>query len=129
MYGDRLNSNVPGSTISNVRCVQAFAADAYRRFMGNASDWREYSNQTYFESAAGDDTRVYAWALPPQATETCLTTKPFICEIPLSVYPCFPPPLPPPSPPSPPSPPAPPAPPSCECCRQASVWSCSPAPV
>jgi hypothetical protein len=115
-YFRRLPANDPRAITpyTHIRCAHAMASDAYRHFLGNASDWRQYSDSYWFENTAGDDTRVYAWAIP-LSPDSCATLKPWICEIPVSVYPCFPPPMPPPSPPSPPSPPAPPAPPSCKC--------------
>jgi hypothetical protein len=61
----------------------------YTRFIGNASDWREYSNPRYFETNSGDSRRVYAWNLYPGTG--CPATIPYICEYPASVFPCYPP--------------------------------------
>ena len=101
------------SSAYKVRCVSANSTSAYRHFMGDSSDVAQFSNKYWFEADGNDDTRVYGWSQQHDSLG-CSQTINYICEIPASVFACFPPPAPPPKPPSPPSPPAPPAPPSCE---------------
>jgi hypothetical protein len=100
-------------TAYRVRCVSANATSSYRHFLGSSSDPAQFSNKYWFEADPNDDTRVYGWSHQHDANG-CSALNGYICEIPASVFACFPPPVPPPKPPSPPSPPAPPAPPSCE---------------
>jgi hypothetical protein len=96
-----------------VRCVSANSTSSYRHFMGNSSLVAQYSNKFWFEADPNDDTRVYGWS-QQHDVNGCNTAIGYICEIPASIFACYPPPMPPPTPPTPPSPPAPPAPPSCE---------------
>jgi hypothetical protein len=62
----------------------------YTRFFGNSSDWRQYSNPSYFEGTGGDAAAVYAWINIP-GTNGCNTLVPYICEYPSSLFPCYPP--------------------------------------
>jgi hypothetical protein len=101
------------STPQLVRCASANATSAYRHFLGNSSDPAQFSNMIWFEADPADDTRVYGWS-QHHVSLGCSALIGYVCEVPASIFACFPPPVPPPKPPSPPSPPAPPAPPSCE---------------
>jgi hypothetical protein len=61
----------------------------YTRFLGNSSDWKQYSDPAWFEANSADSHRVYAWI--NYASTGCATAMPYICEIPASMFPCYPP--------------------------------------
>ena len=61
----------------------------YTRFLGNSSDWRQYSDPAWYETASGDINRVYAWFTYPSTG--CATVLPYICEFPASFFTCYPP--------------------------------------
>jgi hypothetical protein len=65
-------------------------------------------NQALYQVAAGTDLK-YGWVV-----SDCTATLPFICQVPSSIFPCYPPPGSPPPPPRPPSPPSPPMSSKCE---------------
>lgn len=91
-------------------CTAAYSSLAYDKYLGRLDNATDMANTTLFESAAGNADKSYGWT-----AESCgTTTLGFICNFPISVFSCNPPPVPPPSPPRPPSPPSPPVMPSCE---------------
>jgi hypothetical protein len=67
-----------------------FTTCRYTRFIGNSSDWRQYSDPSYFSGTGGDASAVYAW-VNNAASTGCNTLLPYICEYPSSMFPCFPP--------------------------------------
>ncbi len=69
----------------------------------------QQSDMRQYDVVSGDTT--YGWQ-----PADCAVAAQYICQLPPSVFPCYPPPLPPAPPPSPPSPPSPPMAAICECC-------------
>jgi hypothetical protein len=67
----------------------------------------DQADQLQYATSSADST--YGW----QPAE-CVGLAPYICQLPPSVFPCFPPPFPPAPPPQPPSPPSPPLATTCE---------------
>ena len=93
-------------------CTKASAAVKYDQFFGlDPSNATQMNDQTLYQVAAGTDFK-YGWVV-----SDCTTTLPFICQVPSTIFPCYPPPSSPPPPPSPPSPPSPPLATKCELCQ------------
>ena len=91
------------------RCVVARGSQKYDFFIGESS---QISLRQYYSTTTDDK---YGWDL-----ELCSgTVYAYICEVPATWYPCYPPPSPSPPPPSPPDAPLPPAPPASEWCWNA----------
>lgn len=82
--------------------MQARKDVAYDLYLGDATPAHQDDKQKYTLAAASADA-TYGWQ--PQ---DCTVVSQYICEMPPSVFPCYPPPSPPTPPPLPPSPPSPP---------------------
>jgi hypothetical protein len=69
-------------------CQESTWPRRYTRFLGNSSDWRQYSNPAWYEANAADTNRVYAWYIHSTG---CPAVLPYICEFPSSFFTCYPP--------------------------------------
>ena len=90
---------------TNYDCVIAQQAFKYERFLGNSSDARQLADSRYYNTDPRNQELAYGWNAYP-----CGAKLHFVCEVPASVFPCFPPPKPPLAPGAPPPPPSPPQP-------------------
>ena len=93
-------------------CVYADSNYRYDYWIGNYTVYSSTyttsaGNYGNYGSSSSSDS-VFGWA-----EIACSSNYYFLCEVPASGFPCYPPPSPPPPPPSPPKPPNPPQPPSC----------------
>jgi hypothetical protein len=95
-------------------CTKASAAVKYDQFFGlDPSNATQMADAALYQVAAGTDLK-YGWLVTD-----CTATLPFICQVPSTIFPCYPPPSSPPPPPQPPSPPSPPMSTKCEQARTA----------
>ena len=92
-------------------CRQARADVAYELYLGDDTTAQQTLKTNYLTASAD---AVYGWQ-----NQACTSTLQYICEMPPSVFPCYPPPNPPAPPPLPPSPPSPPIAAICECLHAA----------
>ncbi len=89
----------------NYDCVIAQQAFRYERYIGNSSDARQLADSRFYNTDPRNKELAYGWNAYP-----CGARLHFVCEVPTSVFPCFPPPKPPLTPGAPPPPPSPPRP-------------------
>ncbi len=90
---------------ANYDCVIAQQAFRYEQFNGNGSDLRQLADSRFYNTDARNTERAFGWNAYP-----CAAKLHFVCEVPASAFPCFPPPPPPLAPGAPPPPPSPPRP-------------------
>jgi hypothetical protein len=84
-------------------CTKASDAAKYDQFYGlDPTNVTQQNDAALYLTTAGTDLK-YGWVVT-----SCTTTMGFICQVPSTIFPCYPPPASPPPPPSPPSPPSPP---------------------
>ena len=98
-------------------CTKASAGAKYDQFFGlDPSNATQMDTQALYQVAAGTDLK-HGWVVADGGA----TLLPFVCRVPSTIFPCYPPPGSPPPPPSPPSPPSPPMTTKCERCKPLGV--------